>query len=82
MALTGEARERELAQSLLEVRTRVANATQSASRAIDEITLIAVTKTYPASDVEILSKHGIRVPAPLKHEVNDPPESGAQDDAA
>lgn len=59
MALTGEARERELAQSLLEVRTRVANAAQSASRAIDEITLIAVTKTYPASDVEILSKLGV-----------------------
>ena len=32
--------------------------------------------------VEILSKHGIRVPAPLKPQVNDPAESEAQDDAA
>ena len=59
MALTGEAREKELAQSLLEVRSRVANALKGAARALDEVTLIAVTKTYPASDVEILSKLGV-----------------------
>jgi len=32
--------------------------------------------------VEILSKHGVRVPAPAKHEVAASAESEAQDDAA
>lgn len=59
MALIGQARENELAQSLREVRSRIVKAAHEASRAVDEIALIVVTKTYPISDVEILSKLGV-----------------------
>ena len=46
--------------------------------AVDAVAQTGAAAVY----VEILSKHGIRVPAPLKPEVNDPAESEAQDDAA
>nr|WP_245929024.1 YggS family pyridoxal phosphate-dependent enzyme [Murinocardiopsis flavida] len=43
----------------MEVRERIANACAKAGRAPDEVSLIAVTKTYPASDVRILSRFGV-----------------------
>jgi len=47
-------------QSNLEIiQTRIKNACISAGRDISEITLIAVTKTYPASDVDLLKQLGI-----------------------
>lgn len=50
----------EIAQSLNDVRTRVAQAATQAGRLPESVTLIAVTKTYPASDVQILFDLGVR----------------------
>ena len=47
-------------QSNLEIiQTRIKKACSAAGRDISEITLIAVTKTYPASDVDLLKQLGI-----------------------
>jgi pyridoxal phosphate enzyme (YggS family) len=54
------AREIEIAQALKSVEDRIAEAATKAGRARNEITLIAVTKTYPASDVEILRNLGVQ----------------------
>ncbi|SEF51506.1 hypothetical protein SAMN04489712_101268 [Thermomonospora echinospora] len=53
------AREDELAANLAGVRARVAAACAAAGRDPAEITLIAVTKTFPASDVRLLAGLGI-----------------------
>jgi hypothetical protein len=50
----------ELAVNLAAVRDRIAKACAVAERDVDEITLIAVTKTYPASDVRLLHDLGLR----------------------
>lgn len=50
----------EIASNLESVRTRIAIATRAAGRGEDDVTLIAVTKTYPSTDVEILYDLGIR----------------------
>ena len=52
-------RKAELSCSLQDVRWRILDATVKASRAVEEVTLVAVTKTYPASDVEILHQLGV-----------------------
>ncbi|WP_248964832.1 YggS family pyridoxal phosphate-dependent enzyme [Sphaerisporangium perillae] len=49
----------EIAAGLAEVERRIAAACEAAGRARHEITLVAVTKTYPASDVRILAALGI-----------------------
>lgn len=50
----------EISSNLDSVRSRISQAAQRAGRDPEEITLIAVTKTYPASDAEILHKLGVR----------------------
>lgn len=50
----------ELAENLHKVETRIAAACAAAGRNRDEVTLIVVTKTYPASDVRLLSELGVR----------------------
>jgi len=52
-------RKAELSRSLADVHGRILEATSRASRKSEEVTLIAVTKTYPASDVEILHQLGV-----------------------
>ena len=52
-------RRSEITSNLEAVRDQVSKAALSAGRSLDEITLIAVTKTFPASDVEILCDLGI-----------------------
>ena len=47
-----------ISNSLQDVRTRIAKAAQSAGRDASQITLIAVTKTYPVEDVAILHELG------------------------
>ncbi|GGT53944.1 hypothetical protein BJ999_003009 [Actinomadura citrea] len=49
----------EIAEGLAAVRARIAAACAAAGRAEDEITLIAVTKTFPASDVRLLAGLGV-----------------------
>ncbi|MGX1311590.1 pyridoxal phosphate enzyme (YggS family) [Streptomyces calvus] len=53
-------RKDELAANLARVEERIAAACAAAGRGRDEVTLIVVTKTYPASDVRILSELGVR----------------------
>jgi pyridoxal phosphate enzyme (YggS family) len=49
----------ELAANLDAVRRRIATAAQAAGRDPDEITLVAVTKFFPASDVRLLAGLGV-----------------------
>jgi len=49
----------QLSLSLADVNSRIIEATRKASRNAEEVTLIAVTKTYPVSDVEILHRLGV-----------------------
>ncbi|MFK0153938.1 YggS family pyridoxal phosphate-dependent enzyme [Streptomyces sp. NPDC090499] len=53
-------RKTELAANLANVEERIAAACAAAGRKREEVTLIVVTKTYPASDVRILSGLGVR----------------------
>jgi PLP dependent protein len=57
--LADQARRTELAASLGEVRERIARACAAAGRDPGEVTLVAVTKTYPASDVVLLAGLGV-----------------------
>ncbi|MBO0514827.1 YggS family pyridoxal phosphate-dependent enzyme, partial [Streptomyces beijiangensis] len=52
-------RKSELAANLAHVEERIASACAAAGRKREEVTLIVVTKTYPASDVRILSELGV-----------------------
>lgn len=53
-------RKEEIASRLAEVDERIAEACRAAGRDRGEVTLIAVTKTYPADDVRILAELGVR----------------------
>ncbi|MEI6621764.1 MAG: YggS family pyridoxal phosphate-dependent enzyme [Actinomycetes bacterium] len=50
----------ELQQRLTDVRGRIAAAAHACGRDPDEVTLVVVTKTWPASDVRILAELGVR----------------------
>ncbi|MDF3297093.1 YggS family pyridoxal phosphate-dependent enzyme [Streptomyces tropicalis] len=53
-------RKGEIAANLARVEQRIAAACAAAGRPREDVTLIVVTKTYPASDVRILSELGVR----------------------
>ncbi|MEU6123296.1 YggS family pyridoxal phosphate-dependent enzyme [Streptomyces sp. NPDC047123] len=53
-------RKTQLAANLAKVEERIAAACAAAGRKREEVTLIVVTKTYPASDVRFLSELGVR----------------------
>ncbi len=53
-------RKDEIAARLAAVRDRIAAACGAAGRSPGEVTLIAVTKTYPVSDIQLLSELGVR----------------------
>ncbi|MEU9956841.1 YggS family pyridoxal phosphate-dependent enzyme [Streptomyces sp. NPDC050982] len=53
-------RKAQLAGNLAKVEERIAAACVAAGRKREEVTLIVVTKTYPADDVRILSQLGVR----------------------
>jgi pyridoxal phosphate enzyme (YggS family) len=57
--VTGSSRRDELAVRLSAVRQRIAAACQAAGRDPADVTLIAVTKTWPASDVRLLAELGV-----------------------
>ena len=52
-------RKAELAQNLADVRARIGRACAAAGRPASEVTLIAVTKTFPAPDIRLLSELGV-----------------------
>ncbi|WP_336923733.1 YggS family pyridoxal phosphate-dependent enzyme [Aquipuribacter sp. SD81] len=53
-------RRAELVQGLGRVRARIADACAAVGRAPTDLTLVVVTKTYPASDVALLAGLGVR----------------------
>ena len=53
-------RKDEIAARLAAVRDRIAAACGAAGRSPGEVTLIAVTKTYPVSDIRLLCELGVR----------------------
>lgn len=53
-------RRAQLTANLAQVEERIASACAAAGRKREEVTLIVVTKTYPASDVRILHELGVR----------------------
>ena len=53
-------RKTELAANLARVEERISAACAAAGRKREEVTLIVVTKTYPASDVRLLAELGVR----------------------
>ena len=53
-------RREHLQRALADVHARMAQACTAAGRAPDEVTLIAVTKTWPLSDVRLLAELGVR----------------------
>jgi pyridoxal phosphate enzyme (YggS family) len=53
-------RKSELTANLAQVEERISSACAAAGRKREEVTLVVVTKTYPASDVRILSELGVR----------------------
>jgi pyridoxal phosphate enzyme (YggS family) len=57
--VTGSARRDELAARLTAVRERISAACEAAGRKPEDVTLIAVTKTFPASDVRLLNGLGV-----------------------
>ncbi len=58
---TGPARAEEIARNLDDVRARIEAAARRAGRSPDDVTLMAVTKTKPASDVNAALAHGVGV---------------------
>jgi PLP dependent protein len=54
------ARQAELTTRLAEVRARIARAADAVGRPPTSITLVVVTKTWPASDVRLLASLGVR----------------------
>jgi PLP dependent protein len=55
----GRERAAEIATSLARVRARITAACRAAGRGPDEVTLIAITKTFPASDIRLLASLGV-----------------------
>jgi pyridoxal phosphate enzyme (YggS family) len=53
-------RSEDLAANLAAVRERVTKACAAAGRSADEVTVVAVTKTFPAADVRLLAELGVR----------------------
>ena len=50
----------ELRNNLQQVRERIEKACQAAGRSAEEVTLVAITKTFPVSDVRALAGLGVR----------------------
>lgn len=59
MSAPSDPRTAELAANLADVRERVARAAEAAGRAASEVTVIVVTKTWPADDVRRLASLGV-----------------------
>lgn len=65
----GEAvRKQQLADGLAAVRARIAAACTAAGRSADEVTLVVVTKFFPASDVRLLAELGVRDVGENRHQ--------------
>jgi pyridoxal phosphate enzyme (YggS family) len=56
---SGSARADELSANLKALRARIAAACAAAGRQVSDVTLVAITKTFPASDVRLLAGLGV-----------------------
>ncbi|MDI9888077.1 YggS family pyridoxal phosphate-dependent enzyme [Streptomyces sp. HNM0645] len=72
-------RRTELAENLARVEERIASACAAAGRKREEVTLIVVTKTYPASDVRLLYELGVRHVAENKDQEAAPKAAACSD---
>lgn len=61
-------RRAEIEANLAEVRGRIARACANAGRAPEEVTLVVVTKFFPAADVRILADLGVRTVGENRHQ--------------
>ncbi len=57
---TGNTRTQQLADGLRRTRERIAAACLAVHRDPDDVTLVVVTKTFPASDIRLLAELGVR----------------------
>lgn len=71
MTISPMSRRDEIATGLDAVRRRIAEAAHAAGRDADEVTLVAVTKFFPASDVRLLAELGVTDVGENRH-----PEAG------
>ena len=66
--VTAADREAELVAALADVERRIAGACAAAGRSPEEVTLVVVTKFFPASDVRLLAAAGVRHVAENRHQ--------------
>jgi uncharacterized pyridoxal phosphate-containing UPF0001 family protein len=50
----------EIASNFSQVKEKISAAAQGCGRDLDQLTLVAVTKTFPTTDLEILYSLGVR----------------------
>ena len=65
--MTDDRRE-QLAENLARVRARISSACATAGRSEDDVTLVVVTKFFPASDVRLLADLGVRDVGENRHQ--------------
>ena len=68
MSDTTEQRRGDLAERLAAVRGRIESACADAGRSPDDLTLVVVTKFFPASDVRLLADLGVRHVGENRHQ--------------
>lgn len=66
--MSGEARRAEIAANWAAVQQRIAAACASAGRAPEEVTVVAVTKTFPATDIGHLAALGLHDVGENRHQ--------------
>lgn len=72
-------RKEDLAANLAAVRERIAKACVAAGRTPEQVTLVAVTKTFPASDVRLLAELGVTDVAENRDQEAAPKAASCQD---
>ena len=66
--MIGEARRAEIAANWAAVQQLIATSCAAAGRSLDEVTVVAVTKTFPATDVGHLAALGLREVGENRHQ--------------
>ncbi len=63
-----DARREEITERLAAVLSRIESSCRAADRSVEEVTLVVVTKFFPASDVRILAELGVRDVGENRHQ--------------
>ena len=72
-------RHEEVAHGLGQVQARIRTACEEAGRPVDDVTLVVVTKFFPASDVRLLADLGVRHVAENRHQEGAAKREGCAD---